>query len=315
MIDTEQIRNYIAGDSSQEEKEEMQLWLEADDKNRKEFMRLRMLYDITLCHLPEPDIKQKSNKSGHRKLWFDLLKVVAVILITFGCTCYFMTLIQLKQEKEELVMQTLHVPAGQRAELILSDGTKVWLNASTKFTFPSRFTAGEREVYLDGEAYFDVTHNAEKKFTVNTQEYAVNVLGTEFNVLAYSKSGKFEIDLLRGSVEIISKDYTQQLILSPGNKAYKEGSSLFCKAIQEHDHLLWKEGVISFDDERIEDILEQLELYYDIKIQNENRAIKDIRYTGKFRIKEGIEHALNVLQIPSGLQYTKNSEANVIQIK
>jgi ferric-dicitrate binding protein FerR (iron transport regulator) len=302
------IEKYLAGDASQQEKELVQQWLEADENNRKEFATLRRLYDVTLAGLPAEE-RKRSWRPVVAGWW---LRIAAAVLITFACSYYF-----LKTEKAETPsgMQTLHIPAGQRAELTLSDGTKVWLNSLSTFTFPDRFTASRREVSLEGEAWFEVAREKEKArpFTVRLKSYDIRVLGTEFNVSAYDRQGKFETSLLSGSLEIVSPDSTVRL--RPGMRAYESGGQLATGMISDYSHFLWKKGIISFENERIEDILEKLRMYYDIEIRNENRAICDMRYTGKFRTKDGIEHVFNVLKIPAGFRYHKDSEANVIVIK
>lgn len=315
-MNKELLNKYIAGDTSQEEKEAVQLWLESDEMNRKEYMSLRTLYNITLGHLPEDNKKEIAQKSKNRRLFADLLKIAAAILITFTCTYYFL---QSQQDTSMIAkpasMQSLHVPAGQRAELTLSDGTKVWLNSLTTFIFPTQFTETDREVFLDGEGYFDVTHNTDKQFRINTQNHVIKVLGTEFNVFAYNKNNSFETSLIDGSVEITSKDNQQSISLTPGSRAYLENGQLQAISIRHYDYFLWKKGIISFDHERVEDILKKLELYYDIQIENRNKLINNMRYTGKFRTKDGIEHVLNVLQVPTGLRYKKDNEKNMIIIE
>ena len=108
-------------------------------------------------------------------------------------------------------MQTVIVPAGQRAELLLADGTKVWLNSRSKLKFPDRFQKDARKVELDGEGYFEVTHQEEAPFTVHTSKYDVKVLGTEFNVKAYKDKEQFETSLLKGSVEVSNANKSQTI--------------------------------------------------------------------------------------------------------
>ncbi|MDR2041040.1 MAG: FecR domain-containing protein [Tannerella sp.] len=314
-MSTELLEKYMAGDASQEEKESVQQWLEADERNRKDFRALRSLYDLILAHWP--DGRQRVEppqpaKKGNRP-WSEWLKIAAAILITFTCSQYFFHPAPLK---DDAAMQTLHVPAGQRAELTLADGTKVWLNSLTTFTFPDRFASASREVFLEGEAYFEVTHDETKPFAVHAKSYEIRVLGTEFNVSAYkNRFAPFEASLLKGSIEVVLPDGSQTIQIQPGSRLYEKDNQLLTGSIADYDHFLWKKGIISFENERMEAILNQLQLYYDITIQNENPFVKDLRYTGKFRTKDGIEHVLNVLKIPTGLRYHKDNEANFILIK
>ncbi|MDR1676483.1 MAG: FecR domain-containing protein [Tannerella sp.] len=311
----ELFEKYMAGEASQEERECMQQWLEADEKNRKEFVALRTLYDITLAHMPGDRRHVSPLQPADRaaRPWREWLKIAAAILITLTCSHYFF---HPAPAKDEATMQTLYVPTGQRAELTLADGTKVWLNSQTTFTFPDCFSTTSREVFLEGEAYFEVTHDETKPFAVHAKSYEIRVLGTEFNVSAYNNPyASFEASLLKGSIEVIFPDSNQTVKITPGYCVYEKDCRLATGSIPDYDHFLWKKGIVSFENERMEDILNQLQLYYDVEIRNENPSIKDLRYTGKFRTKDGIDHVLNVLRIPVGLHYTKDNEANLIQIR
>lgn len=305
----EQLEKYLVGDASQQEKESVQQWIETDEKNRKEFATLRRLYDLALAHLPDeaPPVRQQKRVFGG---W---LKIAVAIAITFTCSYYFL---KLAPAREEAAMQTLHIPAGQRAELTLTDGTKVWLNSLTTFSFPDRFSEASRDVFLEGEAYFEVAGDKTKPFSVHARSYDIRALGTEFNVIAYgSEQGKFETSLIEGEVEILSPNCDRSIKLLPGNRIYETDGRPIVDAIPNYDHFLWRKGVISFENERVEDILKQLQLYYDIDIRNENASVNNMRYTGKFRTKDGIEHVLNVLKIPTQLRYHKDDETNFILIK
>lgn len=314
-MDKKILNKYISGDASQNEKEAVQLWLEANTNNRKEYMALRMLYDITLGNLPEDKSEREIRLRNKRKnFFFDLIKIAATVLITLSFSHY---LLQGNFFTDSLVkpsMQTLYIPSGQRAELTLVDGTIVFLNSLTTFRFPENFSGTSREVYLDGEGYFKVAHDDNKLFNVNTDQYVVKVLGTEFNVLSYSRDNSFETALISGSVEISAKKNQQKTLLTPNFLAYVENNQLKTTTISNYNYFLWKDGIISIEHERIEDILKKLEIYYDIRIENHNRNILNIRYTGKFRTKHGIEHVLKVLQVATGFQFKKDEEKNLIHI-
>ena len=107
-------------------------------------------------------------------------------------------------------MQTITVPAGQRINITLVDGTNVWLNARTSLSYPVKFGKNNRQVVLDGEAYFDVTKDKSKPFIVQTDNYNVEVLGTKFDVNAYSETGEFETTLMSGSVKVASASDSKQ---------------------------------------------------------------------------------------------------------
>jgi ferric-dicitrate binding protein FerR (iron transport regulator) len=196
----------------------------------------------------------------------------------------------------------------------MADGTKVWLNARTSFAFPTCFSEKERKVELDGEAYFDVARDETMKFVVQTEKYHVDVLGTEFNVRAYLQDNQFETALIKGSVEIFSGETQEKIRLTPEKRAYRENGHLVQAALPNHDHFLWKEGIIAFEKESVKNIFDKLQLYYDIRIEVKNKKLPADTYTGKFRTKDGIEHVLKVLQLRHKFRYTKDNDSNKIVI-
>ena len=316
-MNQELLNKYIAGDATPEEKEEVARWLDTDKKNMKEFLALRKLYDISIWQ-QEANSTIQENKATDKKQWtlrtiaIELSKIAAIFIIAFTVVYSF---IITEETTDPANMQTIFVPPGQRAELTLTDGTKVWLNAKTTFSFPDRFTADSRNVILDGEGYFDVAKDAEKPFTVKTEKYDIRVLGTEFNVTAYSASSNFETSLLKGSVEVSSSDTHTTVRLEPNTRTYIENGKLK-KGIIEHDtYFLWKEGLICFYDEPVGKMIEKLELYYDVKIDVQNKELLRNRYSGKFRTKDGVEHVLKVLQLKNKFTYTKDNDLNLIIIK
>lgn len=307
----ELLQRYIRGEVSEKEKQEVALWLNENPENMREFMALRKLYDISLWNTDslEKTISLKPTVRL-RRIMIEVAKIAAILLIGF-----FGARQLVRQQPDEIRMQTIHVPAGQRAELTLSDGTLVWLNSRSTFRFPDRFTANSRHVELDGEGYFTVRHDETAPFTVQTGKYAVHVLGTEFNVKAYSDSPLFETALLKGSVEISAAGSSQKLRLRPAEIASVSQGQLVTSPISDLNYFKWKEGLFCFENETIEALIEKLQLYYDIRIEVQNKALLQNRYSGKFRIKDGIEHVLRVLQLKHTFTYTKDEENNLIVIK
>ncbi len=315
-MNQELLNKYIAGDATPEEKEEVARWLDADKKNMKEFLALRKLYDISIWQQEQTPVA-KDNLSLGNKRWtlrsasFELAKVAAIFILAFTIVYSFL----INEDNDSAKMQTIFVPPGQRAELTLTDGTKVWLNAKTTFTFPDKFTANNRRVTLDGEGYFDVTKNPEKPFIVNTERYDIKVMGTEFNVTAYSGSSVFETSLLKGAVEVFSPAKDTKVSLEPHMRTYEENGILKKDTIEHENYFLWKEGLICFYDEPVDKMIKKLQLYYDVKIDVQNKTLLNNRYSGKFRTKDGVEHVLKVLQLNNKFSYKKDNDRNLITIK
>lgn len=315
-MDQNILHRYIAGDATQQEKEEVARWLDADKKNMKEFLAERKLYDISIWQEEQIRVAGKvaldKKQQTLRTVAIGLSKIAAIFILAFTLAYTFLLD---KSVTEPASMQTIFVPPGQRAELTLTDGTKVWLNAKTTFTFPNKFTADGRNVTLDGEGYFDVTKDPQKPFIVKTKQYDIKVLGTEFNVTAYSASSNFETSLIRGAVEVSSSTSQAKMTLQPNTRTYVENGILKKGAIEHDTYFLWKEGLICFYDEPVDKMIEKLELYYDVKIDVQNKELLRNRYSGKFRTKDGVEHVLKVLQLNNKFTYTKDNDLNLITIK
>ena len=312
-MNLEMLHRYIAGDATPEEKEEVTRWLDADKKNMKEFLAQRKLYDISIWQqeLTIPSAT-KQKQWTLRTISIELTKIAAIFILAFTVLYSFL---MNKDSSDPAIMQTIFVPPGQCAELTLTDGTKVWLNAKTTFTFPNKFTANTRNVTLDGEGYFNVTKDTEKPFLVQTEKYNIKVLGTEFNVTAYSGSPVFETALLKGAVEVSSPATYSKVYLKPNTRTYERNGELKTGIIEHQSYFLWKEGLICFFDEPVGKMIEKLELYYDVKIDVRNTELLKNRYSGKFRTKDGVEHVLKVLQLRHRFTYTKDNDLNLITIK
>lgn len=313
-MDKELLQKYVEGNVTTEEIETVVDWLDMNEKHVKEFMALHKLHDISVLNRPEN--KQNQVKKGrsilYRRIVIELMKVAVVALILTGSKFLFDTI---THTEEPIQSQTLYIPAGQRAELTLPDNTKVWLNAHSRLVYPVNFQKEKREVVLDGEAYFDVTRNESSPFIVKTKEMDIKVLGTEFNVSAYSETPEFKIALLKGRVELQPTDFSRTYQMLPGEQVwYKEGRYV-ASQIKDMDYFRWKEGLLCFNNQPIKEIMEKLQLYYDIRIEMGNRSFLHERYSGKFRVKDGVEQVLKVLQLEHKFTYTKDNELNLITIK
>lgn len=313
-MDKEILQRYVEGNVSPEEIIAVVDWLDADESHVREFMALHKLNDISLLNQPDSkvDVQKKKKTITFRQIGYELAKIAAILILFWGGTKLYET----TSVKENVIAyQTLYVPAGQRAELILPDSTHVWLNARSKLVYPISFGKDIRQVELNGEAYFDVIHNEKQPFVVKTPQMDIQVLGTEFNVTAYSSSSDFEVALLRGCIELSSPRLSSNYRMKEKEHIRLQNNKLISKDISNYDYFRWKEGLICFNNESVATIIEKLKLYYDIDIEVYNQKFINSRYTGKFRTKDGIEQVLRVLQIEHKFTYTKNNDLNLITIK
>lgn len=190
----------------------------------------------------------------------------------------------------------LSVPRGGKYQLILPDGTRVWLNADSELKFPTAFTGTERLVELDGEGYFEVTGNADQPFIVQTPGPRIEVLGTDFNVRAYPEEPTINTTLLKGSVKVVTTNGKSSL-LKPGDLA-KVGDDHNIRIIPGADPALavaWKDGFFAYRNEDITVILREIGRWYDVDINYEGPVTRR-RFTGKVSRSYSLSEALSILE-------------------
>jgi len=217
---------------------------------------------------------------------------------------------------ENLVFNEIYVPYGQTFKIKLSDGTKVWLNAGTRMRFPQNLSsnAQNRVVYLEGEAYFDVTKDKTRPFIVNAENLDIKVLGTQFNVSAYKSDGNIATTLVEGAVNVYENSNPDtKILLSPSYQASftKENGSLTKQKVDTRIYTSWLENRLIIDNLSFEQILSKLERAHNVSIINNVESLKDEVYKGEFE-NENIETILST--ISSSTPFTYTIDNNVITI-
>lgn len=198
----------------------------------------------------------------------------------------------------------LIVPFGKTSKTILSDGTKVWINSGSRVIFPSTFTGTTREVFVQGEAYFEVTKNESKPFIVRTERFVVEVTGTRFSVMSYESSGMHKTLLIDGTVSVSTDKFgsrrSNKTILTPGQQAslsIEDGKTIKLENIPFPDnYVAWIYGYLVFKEEPLQDVLKRISRYYNINVETGNSK-KNLKVTGKLDLKEDPERVLNGISI------------------
>ena len=188
---------------------------------------------------------------------------------------------------------TLIVPRGGEFELVLADGTQVWVNADSELKYPVRFSGGERKVYLKGEAYFDVAKRDGQKFLVCTNGTEVTVLGTEFNVKNYPGGG-MATTLVEGSVVIGHGG--QECRLRPGQQAYVDRTGVQVREVETVLYTAWKDGFFVYRDMTLDGILKELSRWYDFSYFYRNERLQALPLTAKIRKFDDVEKVFEILK-------------------
>lgn len=319
----EEISQYLSGDLGTEERMDLIWRIENDDQLRDKFVQIQNLNALSelLPHASDPSegikhfeaLMKKIRQRNQRKFIVNFAKYAAIALIVIISTVW-MTLF-LTDSDNQSTINKLHVPAGQRAQITLQDGTEVWLNAQSTLEYPSRFSRKNRKVKITGEAFFSVAQDKKRPFIVSVRHIDMEVLGTQFNVYNYPNADYIQTNLLEGSLRVYpASDKKNNIVLQPNEQVTIAGDEMIVEKIDNPEHMLWKDGIYAFNNERLIDIIEKLELYYDVKIVVEDPDIFNVRYTGKFRQRDGIDEILHILQKIQAFTIEKDREKNIITL-
>ncbi len=212
------------------------------------------------------------------------------------------TIVQKDFREATLFSNVLVVPNGQRLQVRLADRSTIWINAGSRLIFPPAFDAHKREVYLAGEAFFEITGNPAQPFIVNTSTVAIKVLGTKFNVSSYPEDHEVVTVLQEGRVQILDTktSFLQQIVkaeLKPNQMARfnKDSEQLDVVNTDYRLYTLWNEGILRFQQQQIDQMILKVERYYNVRIILKNPEKGKEKITGKLDLNEGIPGVLEYI--------------------
>lgn len=221
-----------------------------------------------------------------------------------------------QKETQNKNVQNNHlvIPKGKTYKLLLSDGTKIWLNSETEITYPTRFVGNKRVVNLIGEAFFEVAKNKEKPFIVNANGMEVKVLGTSFNISCYTTDKTFNTTLINGSVSVKTNNKEAQTIVpSEQLTYYKESEQTTIHTVNTELFTSWINGEYIFKDTTLEEIVKKLQRWYDFSVNYEDESLKHNRYSLTADRNTNLDHLLEVISYTSNVKLERIN--NIINIK
>lgn len=243
-------------------------------------------------------LPEKENRPRKFYLWSARVASVILLLLMTGLSVHYYTMSQMIMPD-----MIVSVEKGQKANVVLPDGSKVWVNSDSQLSYGSRFNQKERVLSLEGEAYFEVTPDKDRPFIVETDELAVRALGTSFNVKSYEEEKDASTVLMTGKVEVTS-DY-DRLVLNPNERiVFNKQTGHMEKSTVENtgDYINWKYNALTFNGETFENIVHTLERYYNTRIVFESETLKKYRFTGTPG-NTSLESILQILSLTSPLSY------------
>jgi transmembrane sensor len=381
MTGKELIIKYLAGESTEDERLAVDRWIGEKAENKRYFDEIAFLWKVTgisrevgetekrsdwdklmesigkktdsdfIMQEPMLEESRRISSTGSRAFLNRFLKIAAIFIVGFSFSWAAFSFLDRRPQSDSLSYTQVITDKGQKSQIILCDGTRVWLNAETVLRYPAAFNEDQREVYLEGEAYFEVQKKENKvPFIVKTSDIDIEVVGTRFNVMAYSDEETVETTVVEGSIYVVRKGKEslreQNVLLKTNQKAtiIKKGSHIILSEVdlekptlvksapnersgspieQEQIvvsssvdvelHTAWKDDLLVFKSETLENISYKLERWYDVKIHIEDEELKSYRYTGKFAHKETLNQVLEILSLTTPIHYT--FEQNDLYIK
>ena len=311
---------YLDGYATSEEIKSLIKWLKADDMSHKwseeQWTNSSSEINPQLRQELFVKIKEKAgivntpvktrilNISG----WLFRGAAVLLLLLATGAVFYFN-----KQNVYQPSDMLVTVEKGQKANIMLPDGSKVWINSDSELKYGSRFDDKERTLELTGEAYFEVAPDKDRPFTVNVGEISVTALGTSFNIKSYGNENDISMTLMSGKIEVASAG--KKIILNPNEQIIynKESKSINKLNLTETSYYTsWRQNTLHFEAETFENIAKTLERYYNTKIVFESESLKENSFTGTLG-NTSLESILQILSLTSPLSYEISN--NIIYLR
>lgn len=285
-----------------------ELWLSSYDKQHKNRRKNEAVY------------RRFAEQAGFRKQKYLFLReytrIAAALLVgVFLGTTGLYLFNQSNRQDEQAMIRTIEVPLGSRSRLQLEDGTIVWLNAGSKFSCQPGFSQKNRQVTLEGEGYFEVARNEKLPFIVNAKEIDVKVLGTKFNVKAYSDDQEIAVTLAEGSVNMVDKAApANSVIMVPQQQAVynKLTGKTEVRKVSTDAICQWTTGAHFFNEVSFEEIAGQLEKTFDVTFIFRNPERRKLRFYGEFRSTDTLNDILTIMSSSEKFTYRRNN--NIIEI-
>lgn len=317
QMTNDSLYKYFRGDASRQEITDIERWLGESPANRMRFNEAQAMYAAMVMAAPLEVLETGQTKTEKRKkrriiTWVSHFSAAAAVLVMLVLASVYITRTVIDDRLAE-TMTTVSVPAGQRVNLTLQDGTNVWLNSGTSISYPSKF-GRYRKVKVDGEALFDVANDEEHPFIVSTYACDVKVIGTRFNVLADEADNTFCTSLFRGKVQVVDSRTGQSVILSPEQSVEFRDGHLVRTAIESYDGLMWNDGIISLYGDTFKTLMRRFENAFGVNINVEGTYDPQMKTRGKVRVTEGVTHALDILKDYVDFRYDYDIDKNVITI-
>jgi len=326
-MEHEKLISVITRNQSVSDHPDVNEWISQSEENKGEYIRYKNLFALlqTGSEISDKQIEdglsQVKNRIRHPRDNSRLINLVryAAIVVLALLIGYSASKLNFS---ETITRNEIYVPNGSKSAVTLPDGTKVWLSNGTKFIYPEKFVGNTRDVELEGEGFFEVTHDRQRPFIVKIGENRIKVLGTRFAVIAYPGDNMVKTELISGQIQFDIKDKNQpgtfhSYLMKPSQSLSLDKTSMKVteSVIADNFYNYWINGVYDFKDETFEELAKKIERVYNIKVIFEDEVLKKRLFSGSLSINDNIYTLMEVFERASGEPFMYTREGNQIYIK
>ena len=317
-VNLELLFRYFNNSATDEEISRINEWLEESPEHKEFYNNASDLHETFVLEAPIELLEGKETKSaGKRRRVLAFVRRSLAYAAAVAAVCvlgYHLATDVIEEKKLTQTMNTVVVPAGKSMDYILSDGTTIKLNSGAKLQYPLVFAKDCREVVLEGEAYFEVAHNAAQPFVVRTFASDITVLGTEFNVNADVQSGTFSATLVEGSIKLSGPLVPgTEMIMTPNQTARISEAGF---TLENKSEISWTKGILDISGLEFKELMKKMETAFGVKIIVQSEFPSGKVFTkGKIRISDGIDKALEVVGSAIEFKYEKDYLTDTIYIR
>lgn len=321
------IQKYLQKETTEAEEQQLYQWIHESPENEKHFFGEKDIWDTIGFHSNQKayetdlelellKIHLQTNQAPKSRAFTSFLRIAAMLLLAFGLGwgSRFISFSK-DQPAEAAIMQEIFVPKGQVNQLFLADGTRIWMNSETRIVAPSQFSSKERIVKLSGEAFFEVAKDKSRPFRVEVNGQQLEVLGTSFNVRAYSNSNEIETTLETGQIRLQAGN--QIKLLKPGEQSIfdKTTNKLIIANVDPLTVSAWKSGRYAFQNKDLLEVFKLVERWYDVEITADEAYFRGMHFSGVIKRNKDAKHFLELLNQTIPIKYKINSDKILITHK
>lgn len=310
---------YVKGETSTDENALVERWLEESGNSNTDWTGLDQPGKEKWLSGLFGDIKNTINADEakiiplpqRKRLLWRSVAAAAAVLILFSVL--YIEWPALQNRLHPILLTTLRVPADQKKEITLADGSRVWVNAGSEIAYPKAFNGKTREVYLSGEAYFDIAHDASKPFIIHTGKVITTVLGTAFNIREDQSKNTVEVTVTRGKVSVANGEKLLGILVPNQQISFNTSKEQAVKGTVDANLVIaWQQGELHFDDVSFADAVSQLRQRFNVKIDFTNDKLKSCRFTGTVLKGAKLDKILKVICAFNQATYQTKADGSIV---